>query len=163
MNQSAGHQGAKPFTGRHMLTLIGLFFGTIITVNLFMAWNAVNSWTGLVVKNSYVESQRFNDVTAARIEGDRLGWKLATVYSDGTLRLDIADAAGAGITDAAIEAKLGRPVHENEDHTLAFTHQGGGLYSGQTALSGGVWQADFAISRPNGEVWQKSYRFLVKE
>ncbi len=50
----------KPFTGRHMLFAMLAFFGVIIAVNLTMAVFATKSWTGLVVKNSYVASQAFN-------------------------------------------------------------------------------------------------------
>ena len=51
----------KEFTGRHMLAIMLAFFGTIIAVNLVMAIFASRSWTGLVVKNSYVASQEFNE------------------------------------------------------------------------------------------------------
>ena len=50
------------FTGRHMAIIMVAFFGVIIAVNLTMATLASRSWTGLVVKNSYVESQKFNSV-----------------------------------------------------------------------------------------------------
>ena len=48
------------FTGRHMLAIMLAFFGVIIAVNLVMATLASKSWTGLVVKNTYVASQQFN-------------------------------------------------------------------------------------------------------
>ena len=50
----------REFTGYHMVAVMTLFFGTIISVNLLMAWYANTSWSGLVVKNSYVASQEFN-------------------------------------------------------------------------------------------------------
>ena len=49
------------FTGWHMFTIICMFFGTIITVNMILAFNAGSTWTGLVVKNTYVASQIFNE------------------------------------------------------------------------------------------------------
>ena len=52
--------GSFTFTGWHMLGVIGLFFGTIISVNFYMAYQAVHSWSGLVVENTYVASQQFN-------------------------------------------------------------------------------------------------------
>ena len=45
------------FTGYHMLGVLVLYFGTIITVNLVMARFAITTWTGLVVENTYVASQ----------------------------------------------------------------------------------------------------------
>ncbi|WP_421718486.1 FixH family protein [Algiphilus sp.] len=65
----------NPFTGWHFLAIILAFFCVIISVNLFMAWNATNSWTGLVVKNSYVASQHFNEVTAEKRRQLAMGWK----------------------------------------------------------------------------------------
>ncbi|MER8389332.1 FixH family protein [Mesorhizobium sp. M1380] len=51
------------------------FFATIIIVELTMAVLASRSWTGFVVKNSYVESQEFDrkatrgqDTGGARME-----------------------------------------------------------------------------------------------
>ena len=57
----------KPFTftGWHMLAIMLAFFGTIITVNFTMAYLATSSWSGLVVKNTYVASQQFNGKTEA--------------------------------------------------------------------------------------------------
>ncbi len=49
------------FTGWHMLGIMVAFFGVIIAVNITMAYKAVSSWSGLVVKNTYVASQEFND------------------------------------------------------------------------------------------------------
>jgi nitrogen fixation protein FixH len=52
---------AGTFTGWHMLGIMVAFFGVIIAVNLTMAYNAIHSWSGLVVQNTYVASQEFND------------------------------------------------------------------------------------------------------
>ena len=50
----------REFTGRHMLLIMLAFFGVIISVNIVIAVIANKSWTGLIVKNSYVASQEFN-------------------------------------------------------------------------------------------------------
>ena len=66
----------RPFTGRHMAIIIISFFAVIIAVNLTMAYFARSSWTGLVVKNSYVASQSFNrDAEIAR-QQQALGWQM---------------------------------------------------------------------------------------
>ena len=49
------------FTGWHMVGVLGLFFGVTILVNLALAFFANGSWTGLIVKNSYVASQHYNE------------------------------------------------------------------------------------------------------
>ena len=60
-------EAKKPFTftGWHMLAIMLAFFGTIITVNFTMAYLATSTWSGLVVKNTYVASQQFNGKAAA--------------------------------------------------------------------------------------------------
>ena len=52
----------RPFelTGKHVAMIFCGFFGIIIAVNVSMAMLASSSWTGLVVSNSYVASQKFN-------------------------------------------------------------------------------------------------------
>lgn len=54
----------KEFTGRHMLAIMLAFFGVIIAVNGVMATFATRSWSGLVVENTYVASQQFNERAA---------------------------------------------------------------------------------------------------
>ncbi|MEO0913737.1 MAG: FixH family protein, partial [Pseudomonadota bacterium] len=63
--------GTEKFTGWHMFAVMVLFFGTIISVNLTLAYFASQSWTGLVVKNSYVASQHFNE-DQARLKAQKL-------------------------------------------------------------------------------------------
>ncbi|CAN5652759.1 hypothetical protein BH11ACT8_BH11ACT8_25200 [soil metagenome] len=53
-----------PFTGRHMLAVVFAFFGTVITVNFVMAYLATGTFPGLVVENSYVASQNYNQSLA---------------------------------------------------------------------------------------------------
>ncbi len=76
------------FTGRKMLAIVVAFFAVIITVNLFMAYKAVGTFPGLVVKNSYVASQEFDRNRTAPV-GDLAGgnWNvlLKAHAKDGTL------------------------------------------------------------------------------
>ena len=51
----------RQVTGRHVLLWMVLFFGVVVSANLTMAFFATESWTGLVVKNSYDASQLFNE------------------------------------------------------------------------------------------------------
>ena len=62
------------FTGWHMAGVLCLFFGTIIAVNMVLAVNASTTWTGLVVKNSYVASQHYNETLAAAARQAKRGW-----------------------------------------------------------------------------------------
>ncbi|WP_306119725.1 MULTISPECIES: FixH family protein [unclassified Roseitalea] len=152
----------KTFTGWHFLAIIAGYFGIVIGVNLFMAWNAVDSWTGLVVKNSYVASQQFNEVTAEKRAQLAMGWKAIPAYADGTMTLELHDARKAPIEGAIITATLGRPSYDAEDHMVQFAETGPGVYDGRTELAAGIWNADVTVTGAGGDVWTRTLRFTVK-
>ena len=77
------------FTGYHMIACMVAFFSVIMFANFTMAWYASSSWTGLVVKNSYVASQNFNEkLQAARLQNAR-GWNSTFSYSNNLIGLQI--------------------------------------------------------------------------
>src|SRR5690606_4480933 len=88
----------RAFTGRHMLAAVVAFFGVIVAVNLTMATFAMNSWSGLVVKNSYVASQEFNDRAEAGRARAALGWQAELAFSNGHLRYTLAHDNGSAVT-----------------------------------------------------------------
>lgn len=152
----------EEFTGKHMIAVMALFFGTIITVNLFMAYQANHSWTGLVVKNSYVASQKFQQVTAEKEAQIALGWQAGIAYDSGTFEVELTDKAGNPVTNVQAVVELGRPAHENDDHTVTLLETAKGRFAGATDLAPGLWQADITASGPTGTVWTRSIRFTVK-
>ncbi|TIY08576.1 MAG: cytochrome oxidase, partial [Mesorhizobium sp.] len=91
---SANTQRTREFTGRHMLTTILAFFGVVIAVNLTMATFASTSWTGLVVENTYVASQQFNQKAEEGRAQAALGWTGKLTISWGEVRYSLSDAAG---------------------------------------------------------------------
>src|SRR5690554_7987410 len=91
-------QGQREFTGRHMLFVMLAFFGVIITVNVTMAVLANRSWTGLVVGNTYVASQEFNERTERGRAQIALGWEPALTVEPGRLAYRIADENGSTIS-----------------------------------------------------------------
>ena len=81
----------REITGRHVLFGMVGAFGVIITVNVIMAWQAVSTFPGLEVKNSYVASQTFD---AERRAQEALGWTTAAEVRGGEVVLSIRDAQG---------------------------------------------------------------------
>ena len=59
---------AKELTGKKVLMILIGAFGTIIAVNVFMAYKAIGTFPGLEVKNSYVASQSFDAERGARLD-----------------------------------------------------------------------------------------------
>ena len=68
---------AKPFrfTGKHMLAIMVVFFGVVIAVNILMARLATQTFSGVVVDNSYVASQHYNSWLDEAAKEKALGWK----------------------------------------------------------------------------------------
>ena len=152
----------EKFTGWHMALVMGLFFGTIISVNMTLAYYANSSWTGLVVKNSYVASQHFDTETARLKKQQELGWNIAARYRAGVLSLDVSDKAGFPVDLAELSAKIGRPVTEVDDRQLPVTKAGDGSFVAETELAHGIWQIDLVATDTRGNALEKSVRILVK-
>lgn len=64
-------KSVKPLTGRKVLMILVAAFGIIIAVNMTLLYNAIKTFPGLEVKNSYVASQTFDD---RAISQRALGW-----------------------------------------------------------------------------------------
>lgn len=152
----------KQFTGLHMLLVVGLFFGTIITVNLIMAYHATRSWTGLVVKNSYVASQHFNEKLQADRVQDALGWTPTFTADQGQLRYRLLDAKGAPVVAKQADAKLMRPSHEREDHVVTLVPDANGDFVAAHELGYGAWDVELTLVSENDIPFIYRERFLVE-
>ena len=134
----------RPFTGRHLLFIMLAFFGTIIAVNVTMATFAARSWTGLVVKNSYVASQEFNGKAKAAREQDALGWTSNLEVGGGKLRFALSDAKGGVVALEGGSATLYHPVSGLRDTHLDLVPDGSGAVAADIALDDGGWIIEIA-------------------
>lgn len=82
----------REFTGKHAAAIFIGAFSIIIGVNIALAWNAVQTFPGLEVANSYVASQEFDANREAQLA---LGWTVRADAKDGQVILSITDEAGA--------------------------------------------------------------------
>lgn len=138
---TADQKTAGTFTGRHMWMLALGFFGVIIAVNIGMATVAMRSWTGLVVDNSYVASQDFEEKRLAHEAQIAAGWHAELSYVPGTARLVIIDKANAPVDLGAVMLQLNRPVGGHDDQVVLFTPDADGSYSAAVELPDGLWEA----------------------
>lgn len=136
----------RQITGRHVLAGFVAAFGLIIGVNLLLAWNAVKTFPGLEVSNSYVASQQFDDRKAAQ---EALGWTVEATHSDGLLRLGIVDKAGRPVEVKLLEATLGRATHIQEDQVPVFSFDGT-AYVAPVDLGEGNWNIRMLAIAPDG-------------
>lgn len=130
----------RTFTGRHMAAILIGFFGIVIAVNFIMASNAVRTFGGAVVANSYVASQRFNGWLAEARAQDAQGWKAeARGTGDGTLLVTLRDGAGP-IRRAAVTVEAEHPLGRLPGRAFALTALGDGRYAAAHALPPGRWR-----------------------
>jgi len=151
----------REFTGKHMILVVGLFFGTIITVNLIMAYFATSSWTGLVVKNSYVASQHFNEKLAAQRTQHALGWQPTLSYMDDVLVFDLRDAKGSPVVAEFATAELKRPSHEREDQVISM-YPANGTFSAKYHLATGAWDVFVSLTSEEGAPFIYRERIVVQ-
>lgn len=129
------------FTGRHMWLVVIAFFGTIIAVNITMAVVASTSWTGLVVQNSYVASQEFEEKRLAHLAQLDAGWRSSLTYVGDVAVLSVTDGAGQPVELGEPVLQINRPVGGHDDQQVALSRQPDGTYAGPVTLGPGVWEA----------------------
>ena len=149
------------FTGWHMLGVMVLFFGTIITVNLIMAWNASHSWSGLVVPNTYVASQQFNGKVAEAKALAASGIEGSLTIEGGRIAYRVVDAKGVPVIADDVSATFKRPVDEREDFTVALRPAEEGLFVAERAVPGGQWVVDISTKRDGAKVFHQTLRTVV--
>ncbi len=151
------------FTGKHMLFMMLAFFGVIIGVNLIMATFATSTWTGLIVKNSYVASQDFNAKLEKARTQDALGWTSSATLDGRELSLKIMDAKGKPLNALNVVARVYRPVAEAEDHDVALTAQTAGTYGAKVDLNPGLWEVAIMATGRSDQNYEQIFRFIVKD
>ena len=161
MSDTPRTDGSFRLTGRHVFLILLSFFGLIIAVNLTMATLASGTWPGLVVANSYVESQRFNERVAAAREQQALGYALSFEQADDRLTLSLRDAAGRGVEILGGTVRIGRPVTRTEDRLIDIPAAANGTVSMPDVLASGLWVADVALKLSGGRTWRYETRFSV--
>lgn len=132
----------REFTGWHMLAIMVAFFSVIITVNLTMAYFARSSWTGFVVENTYVASQKFNQKAAEGRAQAALGWKPEFALADGTIQYRLIDSSGDVVAAKQVTVSFRRPASASEDQDVVLIRQPDASFSAPVELHDGLWIAE---------------------
>lgn len=151
----------RAFTGRHMLAIMVAFFGVIISVNLLMATFARTSWTGLVVQNTYVASQQFNERVAAQRAQAALGWQGSLTVANGEIHYSLTDASGAPVAIDSVTVSFRRPAYEAEDWQVSLQRETDGTFSIATPLRDGIWIVSTEASVTSREPYREARRIVV--
>ena len=140
----------REFTGKHAAAIIVSGSAIIIAVNLFMATLAVRGVGGVIVENSYVASQEFNDWLDAAEEQKALGWSVEMTRSEnGHLLIDTTSVPDG----ATVTAEARRPLGQPESKSLGFIEATPGNHVSLEPLDSGRWIVRLKVASPDGETW----------
>ena len=148
----------RPLTGRKVLFIALAGFGVILAANLVLAYNAVSTFSGLVVKNSYVASQDFDQIREAQ---EALGWHMELAHEDGRLSINLTDDQGRPVWPETVQATAGRPTTDREDTAVALAATSTG-YTAELPLAPGNWRIEFAAATADGTAYYKHAAIYVR-
>lgn len=161
MNSRTGQP--RQFTGWHMLAIMVAFFGVIIAVNLLMATFANTSWTGLVVQNTYVASQQFNERVAESRAQAALGWKATLSIANGEIRYSLDDASGTPVRAESVVASFRRPAYEAEDWQVTLAAKADGDFAAAAGVRDGIWIVNTEARMTDGTSYQEARRVVIAD
>ncbi|WP_027489144.1 FixH family protein [Allorhizobium undicola] len=151
------------FTGWHMLLTICSFFGVIIAVNFTMAWYASHSWSGIVVENTYVASQQFNETTAeirAILDSGVTG-KMAV--QQGIITYDLQIPGKGPVNADKVVANFKRPVGTAQDFSIELRPEAPGHFVGAHPAGPGHWIYEVVATDHGKLVMHEANRIAVLE
>ncbi len=151
------------FTGWHMLGIMVAFFGVIIAVNLTMAYNAIHSWSGLVVKNTYVASQEFNDKAQTGKEQAALQWQSKPAFEKGIFTWQLADRDGKAVAMTGGTVEFKRPVGDVNDTKVTLMVREPGILTAPLELGEGAWIMEVNADAGLEDPYRHIIRVLVKD
>lgn len=130
-------------TGWHFLLIMVSFFGVIIAVNIVFVTRALDAFSGLVVKNSYVASQLYNEKIEQAEKQKLLDWNLDLKIDNTGVDFTLLDKDGAPVGNKLVTLNLLPNRDADGDLHLILNEQSPGHYQAQipaTAnLMNGVW------------------------
>lgn len=150
----------RRFTGRHMFLIMLAFFGVIIAVNVTMATVAGMSWTGFVVRSSYVAGLEFDDKVAAARRQHALGWSAKLSIAGGEAAFRLVDAHGATVPLRTATLTLRSPVSDARDMTIVLSEPDG---VAALDIGDGAWIADIQAETSDGTLWREARRIHVRD
>ena len=148
------------FTGKHMLLLMLVFFGVIMAVNFTMASMASRTWTGLIVKNSYVASQKFNEELQQAKAQQASGIYSELGYSNSQITFVLKDKDDKSLSANDLTIAIVRPAFEQEDQVGLLIQIGHGSYHFPVELGEGEWKLQIT-GVSNGQSYRRDARLII--
>lgn len=150
----------KELTGRKVLIITVSAFAVVIGVNLTLAFQAIHTFPGLEVENSYVASQEFD---AARDAQLALGWTADARY-DSAARLfvlRITDAAGRPARVPEVGVTIGRKTSNRDDRRPELLYYNG-EFTAPLDLGPGYWTVRLEARAEDGTPFRQRLELYVR-
>lgn len=147
-----------PITGPKAFAIFSSFFVVIVVVNLILAVQAVRTFPGLEVRNSYIASQSFE---AERDAQEALGWTARASVRGAELVLTLVGPDGRPVRGATVAATLGRATVRSEDRRPAFAFDGT-AWRAPAALAPGRWSLQLGATAADGTPFRQRLDLLVE-
>jgi nitrogen fixation protein FixH len=145
-------------TGRKVFFIVSGGFAIVIAANMAMLYASLHSFPGLVVENSYVASQSFNERVA---EIRALGWESEAYYQDGVVSVELVDHAGQPV-ETTVHAEIGRPTLAAGVIELSYDPVVG-RYVAEHDLAPGRWRLDLFADAADGGEYEAHYDLFVRD
>ncbi|WP_339827578.1 FixH family protein [uncultured Parasphingorhabdus sp.] len=146
MSKNSGE--VKKFTGYHATIMIVSFFAVVITVNMIMARFALSTFSGTVVDNSYVASQKYNQWLEQARTQKAHGWTVSpAVRKADKASITVTGPDGAGLQSATMEALAEHPIGRTEPFEISFANIGEGEFQSIEPLPEGRWKLKIIVSQ----------------
>ncbi|KEJ87902.1 FixH family protein [Sulfitobacter donghicola] len=140
----------KEIKGWHVASIFVFAFSIIISVNLVLAFNAVKTFPGLEVSNSYVASQSFDEDRATQMS---LNWDVSASLEGDILTLNITKD-GRPVNPVIESATFGRATNVQQDQTPVFEFDGHALRAPVDAGPGN-WNLRLRARSEDGILFQQ--------
>lgn len=147
-----------PITGPKAFAIFASFFVVIIAVNVTLAVQAVRTFPGLEVENSYVASQLWDRERATQ---EALGWTVRAEAAPDGVGITILGPDGRPVTGATITAEIGRPTDRIDDQTLALAFDGA-AWAAPATLGPGRWQLRLRATAADGTPFRQDLALRVE-
>lgn len=147
-----------PITGRKVLIFTVCAFGIIIAVNITLAVQAVRTFPGIEVANSYVASQTFDTDRDAQLA---LGWDVRADYDDGFLTVSVMGPDGAPAEVSQITALVGWATSTRDDFVPNFV-AGEGVFRAAADMAPGNWNVRLKAVAADGTEFRQRIPLRVR-
>lgn len=143
----------RELTGKHVLAMLVVFFGIIITVSIVFTTLAVKSFRGEDVKQSYRQGVDYNQALAERETQSTLGWQASTNVIGAAdarkLIIQIKQDDDQPLPNLDVTGQLRHPVDSTLDRPLEFVIMEDGRAQAGISNLYGQWTAH--VTATNGD------------